>query len=69
MVTTLPDTVQRGLKWNPLLPLIKAYQGIFLEHRAPDWNGMIYPLLLALLFSVLGILVFHRLQGEIVDEL
>ncbi len=67
--STLPDSVQSILKWNPLLPLIKAYQGIFLEHHVPDWTGLIYPLILALFFSVLGIFAFHKLQGEIVDEL
>ncbi len=67
--TTLPDAVQRILQWNPLLPLITAYQKICLEHQAPDWTGLIYPLILALLFCALGLFAFHKLQGEIVDEL
>ena len=66
---TLPPTAQRILDLNPLWPLIQAYQGIFLEHQMPDWAGLIYPLLLALFFLVLGIFAFYKLQGEIVDEL
>jgi lipopolysaccharide transport system permease protein len=69
VVPTLPDAAQRILDWNPLWPLIHAYQGIFLEHQAPDWDGLIYPLLLALFFVLLGVFAFSRLQGEIVDEL
>lgn len=67
--TTLPDEVQRILQWNPLLPLVTAYQKICLEHQAPDWIELIYPLILALLFCALGLFAFHKLQGEIVDEL
>ena len=66
---TLPPTAQRILDLNPLWPLIQAYQGIFLEHQMPDWAGLIYPLLLALFFLVLGVFAFFKLQGEIVDEL
>ena len=66
---TLPPTAQRILDLNPLWPLIQAYQGIFLEHQMPDWAGLIYPLLLALFFLVLGVFAFYKLQGEIVDEL
>ncbi len=66
---TLPETAQRILDLNPLWPLIHAYQGIFLEHRFPDWANLIYPLLLSLIFIFLGIFAFYKLQGEIVDEL
>ena len=69
MAPTLPPTAQRILDLNPLWPLIQAYQGIFLEHQMPDWAGLIYPLLLALFFIVLGVFAFYKLQGEIVDEL
>jgi len=67
--STLPDTAQTILRVNPLWPLIHAYQGIFLEHRLPDWIDLIYPLLLALFFVFWGIFSFYKLQGEIVDEL
>ena len=69
VVPTLPDTAQRILDLNPLWPLIQAYHGIFLEHQMADGAGLIYPLLLALFFVVLGVFAFYKLQGEIVDEL
>jgi len=69
MVPTLPDAAQRILDLNPLWPLIKSYQGIFLDHQLPDWTGLIYPLVLALFLVVLGVFAFYKLQGEIVDEL
>lgn len=69
MSATLPPAVREILNWNPLWPLIQAYQGIFLEHAQPNWGSLIYPSVLGLFFAMLGIYAFYRLQGEIVDEL
>ncbi len=66
---TLPDRVASFLHWNPLFPLIRAFQDIFLEQIQPDWLSLLYPIVLGLFFTFLGILAFHRLQGEIVDAL
>ncbi|MEE4362766.1 MAG: ABC transporter permease [Desulfotignum sp.] len=66
---TLPDWVGELLCWNPLFPLIQAYQGIFLEQAVPDWASLVYPGLLGVFFALLGIFAFYRLQGEIVDAL
>jgi lipopolysaccharide transport system permease protein len=65
----LPDRVVTFLYWNPLFPLIRAVQDIFLEQTQPEWLSLLYPGLLGLFFAFLGILAFHRLQGEIVDAL
>lgn len=65
----LPAWVKAKLEWNPMWPLIRAYQTIFLEKTAPDWSSLIFPSLVAVFFIFLGVLAFHRLQGEIVDEL
>lgn len=65
----LPEKVKTWLEWNPMWPLIRAYQTVFLEKTAPDWPSLALPALAAGLFVFLGVLAFHRLQGEIVDEL
>jgi len=65
----LPDRVAGLLNWNPLFPLVRAYQGIFLDQAVPDWSSLIFPGLLGLVFTGLGIVLFYRLQGEIVDAL
>jgi len=66
---TLPAWVMDLMNWNPLFPLIRAYQGIFLDHALPDWTSLWYPGLLGIVFAILGIVAFARLQGEIVDAL
>jgi lipopolysaccharide transport system permease protein len=60
---------QTFMNWNPMYAFIRAYHGIFLEQTAPQWSAMVYPGLLAIFLVFLGIFAFHKLQGEIVDEL
>jgi len=65
----LPDWLSVLLGWNPILPIVSAMQDIFLEVRPPDWSTLLYPSVLAVLLLALGLLVYLRLGGEIVDEL
>lgn len=67
--TLIPERARAVLEWNPMWPLIQAYQGIFLDHAMPTWALLVYPAILAAVLSVLGMYAFFRLQGEIVDEL
>ncbi|MFZ3048096.1 MAG: ABC transporter permease [Desulfatirhabdiaceae bacterium] len=67
--TTLPQTVSRVMTLNPMWSFIRAYHGIFLEQMPPEWSSLVYPGVLTILFLFLGVLAFHKLQGEIVDEL
>jgi lipopolysaccharide transport system permease protein len=66
---SLPRVVQYGLGWNPMYFFIRSYQGIFLEKTPPDWSGGIYPLLITIACLFAGVLSFHKLQHEIIDEL
>lgn len=65
----LPDAAQKIIGYNPMYPLIQAYQGVFLEHSWPEWDTLLYPGLLSLFLIWVGLCAFQRLQGEIVDEL
>ncbi len=65
----LPDFLAQLLQWNPLWPIVRALQGIFLENRLPQWSTLAYPALLSAALVYLGMVAFARLNGEIVDEL
>ncbi len=65
----LPAYVQSILKWNPLWPLVRATQDIFVERRFPDWTTLAWPAILAFVFLFLAWRVFNRLSDELVDEL
>lgn len=67
--SALPQFMERILAWNPLWPLVRAMQAIFLENRMPDWITLAYPLGLAVVFAFLARAAYGRLANELVDEL
>ena len=65
----LPESLQRGLAINPMWPIVRALQSIFLENRMPDWLALLWPLGLGIAFALLARAAFDKLSGELVDEL
>ncbi|MDY6523622.1 ABC transporter permease [Acinetobacter faecalis] len=65
----LPESIKSIMVINPMYPIIQAYQGIFVSGQAPDFMTLIYPLVLGIGFSVLGLSLFRKHIGEMVDEL
>lgn len=57
------------LGWNPMAPLIAAYQGIFVLGQWPKWETLLMPTIIALLLCVFGLRLFRKRSGEMVDEL
>jgi lipopolysaccharide transport system permease protein len=68
-VTALPEAARWVLSLNPLYPLTRAMQDIFLYQRFPDWISLAYPLGCAVVLALLARLTFLRLANELVDEL
>ncbi|MFA9218793.1 MAG: ABC transporter permease [Sphingomonadaceae bacterium] len=67
--TILPEEVRPLLAWNPMAPIVAAYQTILVHGRAPDWSALTPALLLAIVLCALGLYLFRRRAGEMVDEL
>ncbi len=66
---TLPKVAQSVIHFNPILPLIEAYQNLFLTHQWPNWITL-WPLALTtLVLLFLGGWFFLARVGEMVDEL
>ncbi len=65
----LPSSVQPYLNWNPMVPLVAAYQDILVHGKWPQWESLLIPATLAILFSLAGMHLFRKRVGEIVDEL
>ena len=65
----IPERYQGLWQCNPMLSIIVAYQGIFLEHQWPDWWTLLPTFIIALAINALAVrlLVIHG--GEMVDEL
>ena len=54
---------------NPMAPIVSAYQTIFVYDRWPDWLTLAVPMLAAGFLCVLGVRLFIKHAGEMVDEL
>lgn len=65
----LPENIKLLMQYNPMYPLVTAYQGIFVNNRWPDWPSLAYPLISGLVLCVLGMRLFRLHAGEMVDEL
>jgi len=67
--TILPEHIRSMLAWNPMAPIIGSWQSVLVKGVAPDWGSLLFPLILALLLCTLGLRMFRKRAGEIVDEL
>jgi lipopolysaccharide transport system permease protein len=68
-VTILPERFQSLMSFNPMAPLIAAYQTILVSGHWPNWQTLWPVTVLALLLCGLGFHLFRKHAGEMVDEL
>ena len=68
-VAALPKEVAGWLAWNPMAPLIMSYQNILVNGQWPQWGSLLPVTLLALALCLLGLQLFRKRAGEMVDEL
>ncbi len=68
-ITTLPEVLQKLMVYNPMASIISAFQTVFVYRLWPQWDALIYPVILAFLFCILGLYIFRMHVGEMVDEL
>ncbi len=65
----LPEVLHRWLWLNPLATLVRAYQDIIVKGIMPDWPSLWFPALLGVIFCLLGLYLYKKNAGEMVDEL
>jgi lipopolysaccharide transport system permease protein len=65
----LPAWVQRYVDLNPMTPLIAAYQDVLVHGRWPDWSSLALPTALGIVLCLIGMRLFRKRVGEMVDEL
>lgn len=65
----IPDGLRDAMTYNPMAAPIKACQDILVTGQAPQWAALAGPFALALLLCALGLYLFRRRAGEMVDEL
>ena len=65
----LPAQFRPVLDYNPMAPIIQSYQTILVQGELPHWERLWPVTLLALVLCVLGMRLFRKRAGEMVDEL
>lgn len=65
----LPDAVKPYMFINPLAPVMAAYQGVLVHHQWPQWTSLSFTVILSSVLCLLGLHLFKKNAGEMVDEL
>lgn len=68
-MSILPDSMVRLVKLNPMTTLVEAYHGIFVSSQVPDWSALLPIAVIAVLLSIVGMNLFRKHSGEMVDQL
>lgn len=63
------ENIRNLIAYNPMVPLITAYQNILVRGAWPNWESLIGVAALGLVLCVLGMQLFRKHVGEMVDEL
>jgi lipopolysaccharide transport system permease protein len=65
--TVLPERYRRIIGVNPFTPLVRNYRRILLEGSAPDWTGLAYFTVFAILFFIFGYWWFAKTRKGFAD--
>jgi lipopolysaccharide transport system permease protein len=63
----VPERFRWFIGINPFTPLVRSYRHVFLDGMAPDWRGLLYFGLVALVVFVLGYWWFARTRKNFAD--
>ena len=69
VATALPPRIGHLMNFNPMAAVVQAYQGILVQGQMPHWPTLLPVTLLGLAACVLGMRMFRKRAGEMVDEL
>jgi lipopolysaccharide transport system permease protein len=69
VANALPPAVADLLRFNPMAAVVAAHQDILLHGQLPHWGSLLPVTVTGLLFCVLGMRLFRKRAGEMVDEL
>jgi len=65
----LPEGLKGLMAFNPMAPLVGGFQQVLVHHQWPEWQGLWLVTLLAIALCLIGMGLFRRHAGEMVDEL
>lgn len=68
-ISILPETSRSLMSINPMAPLISAFQQVLVHGKWPQWETLFLVAVLGITLCIVGMGLFRRHAGEMVDEL
>lgn len=68
-VTLLPENLRWIMNLNPMAGIINMYRDIFINHQLTDLNSIIYVTIVSLVFFIIGMLTFRKLEKGFAEEI
>ncbi len=68
-LTALPNQYAQWIAYNPITPIVKSLQEVFVNGVAPPLDALIFPFAVCTLVSLAAWAVFKRQSPFVVDEL
>lgn len=65
----IPERFRFVLELNPMASIVGACQGILVDQKMPDWPTLLLPLACGVVLCLVGMRLFRKYSGEMVDEL
>ena len=63
------EKIRALIAWNPMTPMVAAYQDILVGGIAPQWASLLPVTLIGVALCIFGVRLFRKRAGEMVDEL
>jgi len=68
-VTIIPERYKALININPMSGIMFSCQNILVKHIAPVWSDLLPAVFVAIFFNLIGLYLYRRHVGEMVDEL
>jgi lipopolysaccharide transport system permease protein len=68
-LSIIPESLRPMMQWNPMALIVEGFQTVFIQRDWPNWGSLWFVIFLALAFCILGVRMFHRNVGDMMDEL
>jgi len=68
-INVIPPSFQSIIRWNPITSIVEGFQVVLVQKQWPDWQSLWFISCLAILFCLVGLSLFRKHSGEMVDEL
>jgi len=68
-ISILSESAQSWIRFNPMTAMMDAFQTILVRQQWPDWLNVWPVLAMSIVLCLLGLSLFRKHAGEMVDEL